>query len=49
MELDEEIRSREEGQIGSKSREKEDLLPCSSSLHKVKADIEKNFGGKFCP
>ena len=32
-ELDEEIRSREEGEIGSESREKGDLLPCSSPLH----------------
>ena len=32
MDLDEEIRSREEGKIGSESREKGDLLPCSSPL-----------------
>ena len=32
MDLDEEIRSREEGEIGSESREKGDLLPCSSPL-----------------
>ena len=32
MDLDEEIKSREEGEIGSESREKEDLLPCSSPL-----------------
>ena len=34
MDLDEEIKSRGEGEIGSESREKEDLLPCSSSLQK---------------
>ena len=28
MDLDEEIRSRDEGEIGSESREKGDLLPC---------------------
>ena len=33
MDLDEEIKSREEGEIGSESREKGDLLPCSSPLH----------------
>ena len=32
MDLDEEIKSREEGEIGSESREKGDLLPCSSPL-----------------
>ena len=30
MDLDEEIKSREEGEIGSESRKKGDLLPCSS-------------------
>ena len=30
MDLDEEIKSRGEGEIGSESREKGDLLPCSS-------------------
>ena len=35
MDLDEEIKSREEGEIGSESREKGDLLPCSSLLLKV--------------
>ena len=30
MDLDEEIKSREEGEIGSEIREKGDLLPCSS-------------------
>ena len=34
MDLDEEIKSREEGEIGSESREKGDLLPCSSPLFK---------------
>ena len=32
MDLDEEIRSREEGEIGSESKKKGDLLPCSSPL-----------------
>ena len=32
MDLDEEIKSREEGEIGSESREKGDLLPCSSPI-----------------
>ena len=32
MDLDEEIKSREEGDIGSESREKGDLLLCSSPL-----------------
>ena len=32
MDLDKEIKSREEGEIGSESTEKEDLLPCSSPL-----------------
>ena len=32
MDLDEEIKCREEGGIGSESREKGDLLPCSSPL-----------------
>ena len=32
MDLDEEIKSREEGEIGSESREKGDLFPCSSPL-----------------
>ena len=32
MDLDEEIKSREEVEIGSESREKGDLLPCSSPL-----------------
>ena len=32
MDLDEEIKSREVGEIGSESREKGDLLPCSSPL-----------------
>ena len=30
MDLDEEIKSREGGEIGSESREKGDLIPCSS-------------------
>ena len=30
MDVDEEIKSRDEGEIGSESREKGDLLPCSS-------------------
>ena len=34
MDLDEEIKSREEGEIGSESMEKGDLLPCSSPLLK---------------
>ena len=34
MDLDQEIKSREEGEIGSESREKGDLLPCSSNLTK---------------
>ena len=34
MDLDEEIKSREEGEIGSESREKGDLVPCSSPLLK---------------
>ena len=34
MDLDEEIKSREEGKIGSESRKKGDLLPCSSPLLK---------------
>ena len=33
MDLDEETKSREGGEIGSESREKGDLLPCSSPLH----------------
>ena len=37
MDLEEEIKSREEGEIGSESREKGDLLPCSS------LDTYKNF------
>ena len=36
MDLDEEIKSREEGEIGSESREKGDLLPCSSPLFHVR-------------
>ena len=36
MDLDEEIKSREEGEIGSESREKGDLLPCSFPLLKMK-------------
>ena len=32
MDLDEEIKSREEGEVGSESRDKRDLLPCSSPL-----------------
>ena len=32
MDLDEEMKSREEGEIDSESREKGDLLPCSSPL-----------------
>ena len=32
MDLDDEIKSREEEEIGSESREKGDLLPCSSPL-----------------
>ena len=36
MDLHEEIRSREEGEIGSESREKGDLLPCSSPLLKLR-------------
>ena len=36
MDLDEEIKSREEGEIGSEGREKGDLLPCSSPLMAVK-------------
>ena len=35
VDLDEEIKSREEGEIGSESREKGDLLPCSSPLLRV--------------
>ena len=34
LNLDEEIKSREEGEFGSESREKGDLLPCSSPLHR---------------
>ena len=41
MDLDEEIRSREEGEIGSESREKGDLLPCSSPLSVLGKKIEK--------
>jgi len=40
MDLDEEIRSREEGEIGSETREKGDLLPCSSPLFYVIWDRE---------
>ena len=40
MDLDEEIRSREEGEIGSESREKGDLLPCSSPLQKERQKKE---------
>ena len=32
IDLDEETKSREEGEIGSETREKGDLLPCSSPL-----------------
>jgi len=32
MDLDEEIKSREEGEIGSENREKGDVLPCSSPV-----------------
>ena len=32
MDLEEEIKSREEREIGSESREKGDLLPCLSTL-----------------
>ena len=32
MDLDEEMRSREEGEIGSESREEGDLLSCLSPL-----------------
>ena len=39
MDLDEEIKSREEGEIVSESREKGDLLPCSSPSGKT---IERN-------
>ena len=43
MDLDEEIRSREEGEIGSESREKGDLLPCSSPLLQVIKHKEERF------
>ena len=36
MDVDEEIKSRECGEIGSESREKEDLLSCSSPLFKAR-------------
>ena len=41
MDLDVEIKSRQEGEIGSESREKGDLLPCSSPLHTAEQVIVK--------
>ena len=35
MDLDEEIKSREDRELGSESREMGDLLPCSSPLRPV--------------
>ena len=42
MDLDEEIKSREEGEIGLESREKGDLLPCSSPLSLSKHPHEQH-------
>ena len=39
MDLDEEIKSRKEGEIGSESKEKGDLLPCSSPLYSALEEI----------
>ena len=39
MDLDEKIKSKEEGEIGSERKEKGDLLSCSSPLH---ATVYKN-------
>ena len=46
MDLDEEIKSREEGEIGSESREKGDFLPCSSPLFEPRWCMIPQFGIK---
>ena len=44
--MDEEIERRQEGEIGSESREKGDLLPCSSPLRMV--DVTCPAHNKIC-